>query len=58
MVSTNPGAIGAAMMPGYTQERILQYRVLEGYIDASGALNMARAEWGEWTDVPDEGLAT
>lgn len=58
MISTNPGAIGAKMIPGYEHERVLQYRVLQGYIDASGALNMAQAKWGEWRDVPDEGIAT
>ncbi len=30
----------------------LQMRVLLGYMDASGALNLAGAEWSEWKDVP------
>lgn len=33
-------------------ERVLQYRTLQGYMDASGALNVARAKWSPWTDVP------
>lgn len=30
----------------------LQWRELRGYMDASGALNVANAKWSKWQDVP------
>jgi hypothetical protein len=35
-----------------TEPPILQYRWLQGYMDASGAYNVAHADWSEWKDVP------
>ena len=35
-----------------TEQPRLQMRVLIGYMDASGALNVMGAEWSEWKDVP------
>lgn len=43
------------VIPGPTEhsQPRLQYRTLNGYMDASGALNIAQAEWGPWLDVPE-----
>ncbi len=35
-----------------TEKPKLQMRVLPGYIDASGAINVIGSEWSEWQDVP------
>lgn len=39
-----------------TGERRLYYRTLAGYMDASGALNVAQAKWGPWRRVPEKTL--
>lgn len=36
-----------------TGERRLYYRILQGYMDASGALNVSQASWGPWKQVPE-----
>jgi hypothetical protein len=36
-----------------TKERRLYYRTMTYYVDASGALNVAHAAWGQWVRVPE-----
>lgn len=35
-----------------TKSPQLQMRVLIGYMDASGAFNVAGSEWSDWVTVP------